>query len=270
MFTIGEFSGLTGVPAKKLRHYDGIGLFRPAWVDPRSSYRYYLATQIPQLQRIVALRDLGIPLRVVAGLAEDGESLRSELLRRRREVLEEKQRLERRLAALEIRIDEAEGIDVVVRTRPAGRWASLRQTIGPEVDLGELFVEAETVVRDAGVRARRPPVAIGHSRDGDRMDVEVLIPVIRSFPATGQVRGLTTPVAVVATTLHQGGYPSLFAAGSWAGRWAGATGHTVAGPPWVVYLGFSAEPELGLPTGFLASSPAEYVTEVQVPLTAEK
>ncbi len=270
MFTIGEFSGLTGVSAKKLRHYDGIGLFRPAWVDPRSSYRYYLATQIPQLQRIVALRDLGIPLRRVASLVVDGGSLRSELLKRRRQVLDEQRRLERRLAALEIRIDEAEGMDVVVRARPPGRWASLRRLVPPHTDLGDLFIEVETAVRDAGTRARRPPVAIGHSRSGDEIDIEILIPVTRPFPPTGPVRGLSTPAAIVATTLHHGEYPALFEAGSWAGKWAEATGHVVAGPPWVVYLGFSAEPELALPSGFLATSPADYVTEVQVPLAGEK
>ena len=85
MFTIGEFVALTGVSAKKLRHYDAIGLFRPAWVDPRSSYRYYLATQIPQLQRIVALRDLGIPLATIARLVDGGDSLEEELRRRRRD-----------------------------------------------------------------------------------------------------------------------------------------------------------------------------------------
>jgi DNA-binding transcriptional MerR regulator len=269
VFTIGEFSGLTGVSAKKLRHYDGIGLFRPAWVDPRSSYRYYLATQIPQLQRIVALRDLGIPLGTVAALVEDGGSLHSELVSRRRQILEEKRRLERRLAALEIRIDEAEGMDVVVRTRPAGRWASLRRTVTAGDDLGDLFLEVETVVREAGARARRPPVAIGHSGNGRSLDVEILIPVSRRFAPVRSVKPASTSSTLVATTLHRGGYPALFEAGAWAPRWAGATGHVISGPAWVVYLGFAAEPELGLPPGFLASDPADYVTEVQVPLRSD-
>ena len=266
MFTIGEFAGLTGVTAKKLRHYDGLGLFHPAWVDPRSSYRYYLATQIPQLQRIVALRDLGLPLRTVARIIEDGGSLRTELAQRRRQILDERRKLDRRLAALDIRIDSAEGLDVVVRTRPRGRWASLRRTLPLHADLSDLFTEVETVVRDARVRASRPPVAIGHATSKEGMDVEILIPVTRGFPEHGDVKNLSTPTSLVATVLHQGDYPPLFEAGSWAGRWAEATGHVVTGPPWVVYLGFAAEPELGLPAVFLASGPADYVTEVQVPL----
>ena len=62
VFTIGSFSALTGVSAKRLRHYDGSGLFQPVWVDPATRYRYYSATQIPDLRRIVSLVNLGIPL----------------------------------------------------------------------------------------------------------------------------------------------------------------------------------------------------------------
>jgi DNA-binding transcriptional MerR regulator len=266
MFTIGEFVALTGVSAKKLRHYDAIGLFRPAWVDPRSSYRYYLATQIPQLQRIVALRDLGIPLATIARLVDGGDSLEEELRRRRREILEERRSLDARLAALEIRIDLADGLDVVVRTRPPGRWASLRRVVSADTDLGSLFSEVEEVVRDAGVRAPRPPVAIGHAIDGEEVDVEILIPVTRAMSDTGSVRAVSTGRGLVATTLHLGGYPPLFPAGSWAVPWAEATGHVIDGPAWVVYLRFSAEPELELPAGYVASDPSEYVTEVQVPL----
>ena len=60
MFTVGRFAELSGVSAKRLRHYDEIGLFHPAWVDPTNDYRYYVAGQIPELRRIAALRDLGV------------------------------------------------------------------------------------------------------------------------------------------------------------------------------------------------------------------
>jgi DNA-binding transcriptional MerR regulator len=41
MFKIGDFSRLTRVPIKTLRHYDEIELFKPAQVDPFTGYRYY-------------------------------------------------------------------------------------------------------------------------------------------------------------------------------------------------------------------------------------
>lgn len=62
MFKISEFSRFTRVSVKMLRHYDEIGLLRPAHIDPVNNYRYYSADQLPRLNRIIALKDLGFSL----------------------------------------------------------------------------------------------------------------------------------------------------------------------------------------------------------------
>ena len=43
-----------------LRHYDSIGLLQPAKVDPATGYRFYEAAQLARLNRVVALKDLGV------------------------------------------------------------------------------------------------------------------------------------------------------------------------------------------------------------------
>ena len=63
MFTIGPFSRLAGVSPKMLRTYDALGLFRPVWLERDSGYRYYSPAQLPEIRRILALRDLGIGAR---------------------------------------------------------------------------------------------------------------------------------------------------------------------------------------------------------------
>ena len=62
MFKIGEFSKFSQVPVKTLRYYDQIGLFEPAKVDRFTGYRYYSASQLPRLHRILAMKDLGLSL----------------------------------------------------------------------------------------------------------------------------------------------------------------------------------------------------------------
>jgi len=268
MFTIGTFADLTGVSAKKLRHYDSLGLFRPAWIDPDSQYRYYLAGQIPELQRIVALRDLGIPLAVIGTLNQGGPgSLQAELSKRKAELVAQRRQLDQRLSALEIRFEQSDDRDVVVRKRPAGIFASLTSDLAPGADLGPMFVEAETVVRELGVRAPRPPVAIDHgmTRTGERT-IQILIPITRRIRPVGDIETMTTPPTLVATIIERGDYPDLADAGSWAKKWAVATGHNIIGPTWVVYIRFSAEPELNVPKNFLTDEPSEFVTEVQVPI----
>jgi DNA-binding transcriptional MerR regulator len=46
MFSIGEFARLGGVSVRPLRHYDEIGLLRPATVDQATGYRGYTADQL--------------------------------------------------------------------------------------------------------------------------------------------------------------------------------------------------------------------------------
>src|SRR5690349_12643865 len=59
LLRIGPFSRLARVTIKTLRFYDAAGLFRPAWTDPRSGYRFYSTAQLPALRRIRVLRELG-------------------------------------------------------------------------------------------------------------------------------------------------------------------------------------------------------------------
>jgi len=45
LMTIGRFSRLTGLSVKALRHYDELGLLRPAAVDGQTGYRSYSSAQ---------------------------------------------------------------------------------------------------------------------------------------------------------------------------------------------------------------------------------
>src|SRR5215510_3300417 len=62
MFTVGEFSTLAQVSKRLLRYYDEIGLLKPSHSDKFTGYRYYSAEQLPSLNRILALKELGLSL----------------------------------------------------------------------------------------------------------------------------------------------------------------------------------------------------------------
>ena len=66
MIKIGSFSKLSLVPVKTLRYYDEIGLLKPVEVDRFTAYRYYSVDQLPRLNRILALKDLGFSLEHIA------------------------------------------------------------------------------------------------------------------------------------------------------------------------------------------------------------
>jgi len=71
MFRIGDFSKISQVPISQLRYYDEIGLFQPAEIDRKTGYRYYNATQLPKLNRIIALKELGLSLDQVGPMIQD-------------------------------------------------------------------------------------------------------------------------------------------------------------------------------------------------------
>ncbi len=264
MLTVGAFARLSGVSAKVLRLYDGAGLFRPAWVDPGSGYRYYTPTQLPELRRILALRDLGMPLARIARLVAGGDDLAAALDGRRADLERERADLDRRLAALDIEVALARrgatGPDVVVR-RIAPEPVATLDAARTGGDIGAAFYEAETYVRDHRRRAHRPPGSLERP-DGST----VFVPVVRSVPPSERIGFTRLPEVRAATVLHRGPYETLDATRTALLDWTAAAGLAPAGPLRILYLQFGAEPELRLPRGWVVQRAAEFVTELQQPV----
>jgi DNA-binding transcriptional MerR regulator/effector-binding domain-containing protein len=127
MFSIGEFARLGGVSVRTLRHYDEIGLLRPAAVDPDTGYRGYSAAQLGQLNRIMALKELGLSLtqarRLLDGVTLD--ELRGMLILRRAQLEHELEEHKNQLLGLEARLrsiaqeDAMPADDIVTKKIPA-------------------------------------------------------------------------------------------------------------------------------------------------------
>src|SRR5688500_16088019 len=71
MFTVGELSQLAQVSKRLLRYYDEIGLLKPSHTDRSTGYRYYSAAQMTDLNRILALKDLGLSLEQIQRMLSD-------------------------------------------------------------------------------------------------------------------------------------------------------------------------------------------------------
>ena len=254
MFSIGAFARLAGISAKQLRAYDGLGLFRPVWVDPSSAYRYYSPAQLPELRRILALRQLGMPIEQIGELASGGD-LRVALERRRAELERERQLVEERLSALEISVADAGGPDIVVR--PVGMEPVAVMSLDGSV--ADAFYALESHVRDNGRRAHRPPGAIPARR-------EIFVPVTGPIPETARISYRRLPACRVASVIHRGPYAGVNAARAALVRWVAAAGLAPAGPMRTLYLQFGAEPELRLPPGWVVTRDDQFVTELQQPV----
>jgi DNA-binding transcriptional MerR regulator len=174
MISIGDFARLGRVSVRMLRHYDALGLLRPEYVDPSSGYRYYRAAQLRRLNRIVALKDLGLQLdqvRVIVDEQVTGDQLRAMLRLRQAEleaqILEGRHRLDRVQARLRL-IDAEETMthpDVITKTVPAATVVGLTATaasatqedVGPVV--GPMYPPIMQHLAAAGVTPAGPSIA---------------------------------------------------------------------------------------------------------------
>jgi DNA-binding transcriptional MerR regulator len=143
MFSIGEFARLGAVSIRTLRHYDEIGLLPPAEVDPATGYRSYSAKQLRQLNRIVALKDLGLTLAQIRRLFDGitADELLGMLLLRQAQLEGDLQRQRHHLLGVEARLrhiaqeDEMPADDIVVKQIPplgVVAIADTAQGYGPE------------------------------------------------------------------------------------------------------------------------------------------
>jgi DNA-binding transcriptional MerR regulator len=100
MYRIGDFSHISRVSIKMLRHYDELGLLKPAHIDPFTNYRYYRLDQLPRLNRIMALKSMGFALGEIRELLKQPFSI-AEL---HAQAAQKRAELERELADVETRL----------------------------------------------------------------------------------------------------------------------------------------------------------------------
>ena len=280
MFRIGEFSTFSRVSVKMLRHYDDLGLLKPAEVDPYTNYRYYSAHQLPRLNRILALKDLGFSLEQIKTMLDEElstEQLRGMLKLRRAEIEAQLRAEEARLTQVESRLIQLEqseqtpAYDVVLRHVEPQMVASIRQIMVEDGStITQLFEELEAFVAKYKARASRPPLLLLHDDQYQEtaQDIEVVIPIKAPVPANGriQVQELTG-YEQMACLIHTGNYDNLPNAYGLLLSWIENHNYQITGPIREAYLRFGADLEgYDLPDGYLASSASDFVTELQIPI----
>ena len=172
MLNIGDFARLAGVTVRMLRHYDSLGLLVPADVDPATGYRRYAAAQLPRLNRIVALKDLGFTLEQVGSVLDaevSAEELRGMLTLRRAQIEEQIAADHGRLAGIEARLRtiEKEGVmselEYVEKALPEVRLAQMTGRVADMSELGQkvgpAFDRLVSGLGAAGVTLQSPSLA---------------------------------------------------------------------------------------------------------------
>jgi effector-binding domain-containing protein len=268
MLKIGDFSRLARVSVKALRYYDELGLLKPVKVDEFTGYRYYSATQLTQLYRIVALKDMGLSLEEIARLIKDDVSIAHilDLLHTKQE--EQKKKLEvetERLKRVEEWLMQVEkegkmpNYEIVIKKIAPLKVVSIRQIMPNYSATGQLFERIAAYVYKSGSQMTGPPMLIIHD-DGFKekdVDLEAAFPIAREVLSKSEFKCLELPdYEQAATTIHKGSYDSVGGAYSALGKWIETNGYQITGPCREIYY---TDPRGGTP-------PNEYITEIQFPV----
>ncbi|HUB23362.1 MAG TPA: MerR family transcriptional regulator [Streptosporangiaceae bacterium] len=242
--TVGDFSRVTHLSVKTLRHYHQVGLLEPTAVNPDTGYRYYSPDQIPTAQVIRRLRDLEMPVAdVKAVLAARDAPARNALIAAHLDRLEA-ELAQTRVAVESLRnlLQPPEGVTAIEhRSVPATAAAGLTAVVDRtdvlawwQGALGEL----RATVRAQGLRATGPSGGVFASElfQRDRGEATVFIPVPGLVRAIGRVTGLVVPAAELAIISHHG--PLADADLSYAKLGSYATTHEISidGPLREYYL----------------------------------
>ena len=280
MFKIGDFSQLGRVTVRTLRHYDALGLLAPAKIDEASGYRFYTVEQLPKLNRIVALKELGFSLAEIQKFVSEevsADDLREMLERKQREVSlrleEERRRLEQIGARLQMieHEDDVPHYDITLKRLPAMTVFSKRHFV-PHISQMERFCtlfyeELYAVLHAQNLTPIENEFILFHMSEYVEENVDVEVAVVlesRDYERlelpddTFSVRRLPAH-NTAASVVHHGYFHEGHLPGKALTLWIGMNGYESSGAVREVHLSGSV-----LETG----KDEPVVVEYQVPVTS--
>jgi DNA-binding transcriptional MerR regulator/effector-binding domain-containing protein len=276
MFRIGEFAQIAQVSGRQLRFYDQIGLLQPAHTDAQTGYRYYSIRQLPRLNSILALKELGLSLEQIGPLLKDQLSpadLRGMLIMKRAQAEQALRQEENRLRHIESRIAQIDkhggidGYDVVTKSVPATPFLSLRCSCnGMDEAIHILRRVAEDGARQIRPGLRDKLIVVARAEgETDALDLEIGYSLTRASNvgvkiagegvlAASELPAVETMAAIVRAGTNAESHASFGAIGTWIE----ANNYEIAGPCREVFL----EPVTG-PPGIEGA-----LVEIQFPVQA--
>lgn len=265
MIKIGDFSRLAQVSVRTLRLYDEMGLLKPAHIDRFSDYRYYSVEQLPRLNRILALKDLGFSLEQIARMLKDNvplDQMKGMLTMKQaeaeRDVIDAQARLGRVAARLQQIENEgkAPAYDVMLKSVEPATIASIRTSVPSVDDFGphcvQQYGELYAWLDDHDIALAGPEIALYHNTEYTEVDLDyeaaaVIKPqdahnttpsslvTIRKLPAVQQM----------ASIVHSGCFRDVTLAIQALLLWTALNRYALAGPLREIHLS-GREPEINL------------------------
>jgi DNA-binding transcriptional MerR regulator len=266
VYSIGEFSQINRITTKTLRHYERIGLFRPSSVDQWTGYRYYSAEQLPEIVRILELKELGFSLREISLIIGSQEQTRTWLQKRISDLKQESRDLKEKIGKaqdwlLRLDGDKSSTAQPCLKALPEVLAATMRTTIASYDTFFDIVPRMGEYMNSVGAVCQEPAYCFTIYHDGEfretDIDVEICEAVVASCADNERVQFKIIPGAETALCLmHRGPYTSLYRTYNALFGWIPANGYRQTGHPRESYID-------GI---WNFENSEDWLTEVQVPV----
>ena len=269
MLKIGDFSKLSRITIRMLRHYDEIGLLIPRQVDEYSGYRYYNEEQLAEAGQIQSLKYMGFSLSVIREIMnslENPDELERFLTIRKKELESHLNETAEQLNILDntmrwLRKDgNVMNYNVTLKTMPERYVASVRQIIPAYNEEGRLWnilceEMANKKVQEATPRYGRA-IFYDEGYKEQEVDVEIQVAVTGKHEDTEHVKFKLDPPVQYASVTYKGGYDQIAKVNEAVASWINANGYEFNGKSFCIYHTGPND----------TTNPQEWVTEVCHPV----
>lgn len=268
MLKIGEFSKISRVSIRMLRHYDEIGLLKPLETDDFTGYRYYSEAQLSEIGRIRFLKELGFSLADIIKMTEiydDHEKMDIFYEKRQIELQKQAELTAHQMMLLDtarkrLRKEQPMSFSISTKTIPE-RYAATVHMVLPHYEDEGLVWQILCEETDSLHMVPDDPCLVAAEYPDDEFkenDVEVFAwkTVKGTYPDTEHVKFQTLPAVKVASCILKGGYeqmPDVYAA---VISWVKENGYVSAGAMFNIYHVSPHETQ----------NPDDYITEVCYPI----
>ena len=262
MFKISEFSQLTTISPRMLRHYDKLDLLKPEIIHQENNYRYYTAGQINQANRILSLKNVGIPLKEIKILLENEDDQTDYLANHRKKLETELAEKKLQLTYLDWleekkKSSEKVGMNYPVETKKMNdlRVLTYRQKVTSYYEEEQLWQQLFSTIRTEDLSKLGQSIAVFHNSASGNIEIEVMISIPEMLKHVYPKTKIFSP-GLIASVVTNGSYATMPTVHADMENWLKVNEYELTGTIFTIYHSSPATEE----------QEELYITEVCYPI----
>ncbi|MGN1301792.1 MAG: GyrI-like domain-containing protein [Clostridia bacterium] len=265
MYKIGEFSELSKTTIKTLRYYEKEGLLIPTFVESQTGYRFYETSQLPELAKIISLRQMGISINDIKNILNGG-SLEQVLEVRKKELEAEISLSNSQLLQINNLLEgKSMEHEVIVKELPSYIVYYKEGVVKDFREIVKFILQSagECKSTNPNIKCLEPDYCYVSYLDGEYKEKDIKIRYAQAVTEMGTPNETIkfeklNPVKA-ACIYHKGAYDNLRESYSFLLKWVEENGYKIAEPIRERYID-------GM---WNKGSEDEWLTEIQIPIIKE-